>query len=420
MTPSAGVVTISGGTTGLTTSASSHTMNLTGVLNLANGGTSANLTASNGGIFYSTASAGAILAGTSTARQMLQSGATAAPAWSTATWPATTTINQILYSSAANTVGGITAGNNGVLISSASGVPSWLADGTTGQVLTATTGSPPAWANAAASSVTFTGDSGTPFSGSAVTVTGGTTGLTFAAASPNLTLGGTLVVANGGTGDASFTAYAPICGGTTTTGALQSASSGQSTSGYVLTSTGSSSLPTFQKPSSLGASFVLLQTQTASSSASLAFTTGLASYTVFMVVVSAVYPATNAASLQMLVSNNGGSSYVTSGYQCGLNYSAYNTATLTNVNSTTYVPLSAAMSNAGAAYNYSATFFYSPTGNFGEIWGTCSFWTSNNSGINCFGTLGGGPGINGINAIKFQFSSGNIAGGSISVYGLIQ
>lgn len=55
-----------------------------------------------------------------------------------------------------------------------------------------------------------------------------------------------VAVANGGTGDTSFTAYAPVCGGTSTTGALQSASTGISTSGYILTSTGGSSLPTFQ------------------------------------------------------------------------------------------------------------------------------------------------------------------------------
>lgn len=172
---------------------------------LAYGGTNANLTASDGGIFYSTASAGAILAGTATANQVLLSGSSAAPAWSTATYPATTTINQLLYSSSANVIAGLATGNNGVLITSAGGVPSWLADGTTGQVLTATTGSPATWQNLPASSVTFTGDTGTPFSGAAVTVTGGTTGLTFAAANPDLTLSGTLVVANGGTGKTSVT-----------------------------------------------------------------------------------------------------------------------------------------------------------------------------------------------------------------------
>ena len=91
---------------------------------LASGGTSANLTANNGGIFYSTASAGAILSGTATATQMLQSGSSSAPAWSTTTWPATSTVNQLLYSSSANTVAGLATANNGVLITSAGGVPS--------------------------------------------------------------------------------------------------------------------------------------------------------------------------------------------------------------------------------------------------------------------------------------------------------
>lgn len=82
-------------------------------------------------------------------------------AFSTATYPATTTINQILYSSSANTIGGITAGDYGVLISSSAGVPSWLANGTTGQLLTATTSGTPSWTNAPASSITITGDVGT-------------------------------------------------------------------------------------------------------------------------------------------------------------------------------------------------------------------------------------------------------------------
>jgi len=93
-------------------------------ISLANGGTGASLTASNGGIFYSNASTGAILAGTSTANQVLLSGASSAPSWSSATYPSTTTINQILYSSAANTITGLSTANNGVLITSSGGVPS--------------------------------------------------------------------------------------------------------------------------------------------------------------------------------------------------------------------------------------------------------------------------------------------------------
>jgi hypothetical protein len=56
---------------------------------------------------------------------------------------------------------------------------------------------------------------------------------------------GTAVVAGGGTGDTSFTAYSVICGGTTSTGALQNVS-GVGSSGQVLTSNGASALPTWQ------------------------------------------------------------------------------------------------------------------------------------------------------------------------------
>lgn len=91
---------------------------------LADGGTNASLTASNGGIFYSTASAGAILAGTATAGQLLQSGATAAPTWSTTTYPATNAINTLLYASSANVMAALATANGGVLNTSATGVPS--------------------------------------------------------------------------------------------------------------------------------------------------------------------------------------------------------------------------------------------------------------------------------------------------------
>jgi len=82
------------------------------------------LTASNGGIVYSGATNLAILAGTATARQMLQSGVSTTPAWSTAVWPATTAINQILYSDAANNVTGLATLAGGVLNANGSGVPS--------------------------------------------------------------------------------------------------------------------------------------------------------------------------------------------------------------------------------------------------------------------------------------------------------
>lgn len=103
----------------------------------------------------------------------------------TATYPNTTTINQLLYSSAANTIGGITASANGVLISSNTNVPSWLANGTAGQVLKANTGAPPSW-QTDAGVITINGDSGS-VTGSTITFTGGTSGAVFTGSSATMT-----------------------------------------------------------------------------------------------------------------------------------------------------------------------------------------------------------------------------------------
>ena len=122
---------------------------LTTPLSLNQGGTNANLTANNGGIFYSTATSAAILSGTATAGKVLQSGATSSPSWSTPTYPSasgssgqllrsngtnniyttstfsdTYSASNLLYSNGANTVTGLATANNGTLITSAGGVPS--------------------------------------------------------------------------------------------------------------------------------------------------------------------------------------------------------------------------------------------------------------------------------------------------------
>lgn len=136
---------------------------------LANGGTNNALTASNGGILWSDASKLNILSGTATARQMLQSGANATPAWSTATWPATTVAGGLLTSATANTItasitpvlgvpnvsqgtlgfSGITSGTATITAQATAGTPTITLPSTTGTladgaslplVLSATTG----------------------------------------------------------------------------------------------------------------------------------------------------------------------------------------------------------------------------------------------------------------------------------------
>ena len=116
-----------------------------------------------------------------------------------------------------------------------------------GYVLTSTgSATLPTWQASLNGIVTLDADTGSA-TGSTVDIAGGT-GISTTATTGTLTvnLQVPIDVADGGTGETSLTAYAPICGGTTTTGALQSASTGISTSGFVLTSNGASAVPSFQ------------------------------------------------------------------------------------------------------------------------------------------------------------------------------
>lgn len=104
--------------------ATSLTLGWTGQLGLNRGGTNANLSANAGAIVYSTGSALAISFASSLNNQVLLGQGTSEPSWSTATYPATTTVNQLLYSSSANTIAGLATANSAVLVTSAGGVPS--------------------------------------------------------------------------------------------------------------------------------------------------------------------------------------------------------------------------------------------------------------------------------------------------------
>jgi hypothetical protein len=166
---------------------------------------------------------------------------------------ASTTINQLLYSSAANTISGLATGNNGVLITSATGVPSLIANGITGQVLTATTGAPVSWTTPTSGTVTsVSGTAGqitvvngttTPVISIAATYVGQTSITTLGTISSGVWNGTAVTVPYGGTGLTSTTAYSLICGGTTTTSSLQSLAS--VAAGQILTSNGVSALPAY-------------------------------------------------------------------------------------------------------------------------------------------------------------------------------
>jgi len=289
--------------------ATSMTLGWTGQLSLARGGSNASLTADNGGIIYSDSTGMAVLASTATANQVLLSGSSAAPSWSTATYPATTTINELLYSSAANTISGLPTAINSTLITSGTGVPSisstlpiavqnnitevgtltsgiWNASAitevyggtnqtsyilgdilyssgantltklagntTTSKLFLSQTGTgavsaAPIWNNVEGTDVT--GAALTKSDDTNVTLTLGGTPTTALLRAASLTLGwaGELSVPRGGTGISNFDEYAVVCGGTSSTGPLQQVAS-LGTAGQVLTSSGAGFLPSFETP----------------------------------------------------------------------------------------------------------------------------------------------------------------------------
>src|SRR3990167_8133940 len=305
-TPAANALTLAGsGSITTTGSGSTATTALTGLTNhavLVGAGTS---TLTNVGP-------------TATVGQVLQSaGAAADPAFSTATYPLTTTVSQILYSSAANTVVGLATALDGVLITSHTGVPSWLANGATGEVLTATTGAPPSWqagGGGGVDSVSGTADRITSTGGAdpildiAATYVGQTSITTLGTVATGTWDGTDIAVAAGGTGNNTFTAYSVICAGTTATGAFQNVS-GVGSSTQVLTSNGAGTLPTWQTPASGAGNWIKISSATASASATINFTGLTNTYSTYVVTISNLAPATDATTLWMRTSTDGGASY---------------------------------------------------------------------------------------------------------------
>ncbi len=224
-------------------------------------------------------------------------------------------------------------------------------------------------------------------------------------------------ISDGGTGLSAWpSTYAILLAGVTSQSNLQAAGATNS-SGQVLTLTNPSMIPSFQN-NNYG--YTLLKTLTASSSATLTLTNTdfVSSYDVFIIELDNISPSTGTDFFLALFSSNNGSSYLTTGYISGINYLAYNSATITNTNSTTYIPLSIASSAyiSGILYFYKNVPVVSPTTSPSFMNGFLAF------GYPCnFGMLVGYCNVASgtvINNIQFKFSTGNIAQGRIKLYGL--
>jgi len=235
----------------------------------------------------------------------------------------------------------------------------------------------------------------------------------------------------GGTNKQSFTVYTPVCGGTTTTGALQSVAS-LGSAGQVLTSNGAGSLATFQNaPASSAGGWILISSQdVAAPASSVDFTSGISStYDNYALVITNYLSDTTLSSIDLClqVSSDGGATYINSGYNCTDNttesaVSGPAPAWGNNSVDTYYVLASALYNDGSTSVPLGGTYFlFNLTTNSGPLAFSGSYSGTTSSSFNVLGITSAMCqfGAN-VNAITVFAASGDIGQGRFSLYGLQQ
>ncbi len=227
---------------------------------------------------------------------------------------------------------------------------------------------------------------------------------------------GTLPVGNGGTGVATTTAYGVLAGGTTSTGAIQNIGAG--TSGQILKSNGSSSLPTFVAPSSVGGSMVLLGTIDFNNTASTYDLTSYFSstYKTYKLLFTAIEtPSGVDPDIRLRVSTDGGATFKTTGYK---GYHVYFYAPgSAGTSVTTHIVIGVVNGVAGQLSD-SETLITGYGTNKG-ITTRCTFMTSQTDVVYNIGA-GYYPSAT-INGIQIYNGNGNnYISGQLSIYGIVQ
>lgn len=236
--------------------------------------------------------------------------------------------------------------------------------------------------------------------------------------------GGTDVpVADGGTGLSSTTAYAVLCGGTTSTGALQSVAS-VGTSGQVLTSNGAGALPTFQAAGG-GGGWVKITSTIASNSTTVDFTGLSSTYRMYMVVLENISLATDTTTLELRTSSDGGATYASAGGSYGYSSISFDGTVSNVISNDSTGALALVTGNTTVCGNQPNEKFSGVVEIYGHaaaefctVLSRACFTASDGvSVIHC--TTGGRRRSAAIvDAIRFFAGSGNIASGTFTLYGL--
>jgi len=224
-------------------------------------------------------------------------------------------------------------------------------------------------------------------------------------------------VAKGGLGVASTTAYGVLAGGTTTTGAIQNCGAG--TSGQILKSNGTSALPSFVAPSSVGASMVLLQTITFDNTASsYNITSSLSStYSTYKIIGTNIQGFNGGSNnIALRVSTDGGSTFATTGYSysAGLwNFSVPGFGVFSGTDSIPMTYLDLTSTSDYVSFEGMLTGYLASTGI--QLTSDTSLKPTNKlitTMGNYIGTVNGLQILN-LNAV-------NIVSGKVSIYGIVQ
>ena len=130
-----------------------------------------------------------------------------------------------------------------------------------------------------------------------------------------------------------------------------------------------------------------------------------------------VQGSVDGAQLRMQMSNDGGSSWITTGYTAGMTYTQYNSITNNNINSTTAFVLSGTIDNSATTrLGAGDVNIYLTSSNDMYISGTVCYL--NNTGpFLANGLICGRGGATGANAFRLIMDSGNIATGRFYLYG---
>lgn len=162
-----------------------------------------------------------------------------------------------------------------------------------------------------------------------------------------------------------------------------------------------------------GGGWVLLESQTAASSATLDFTTGFGSHSVYVFVANRIIPETDPDALELQISIDGGSTWITTNYSAGNIYWVPGSGTWGDSGSSG-ASLCIVPGWSGPQGISLTTYISSETGQNPYLWGT-GFYNGvaiNLQGQNTTTTV--------VNGFRWLCSSGNILSGTFSLYGIQQ